>query len=192
VKPDEDTLPTVPDDPPAAGPDRALEPPPPDAAPAPAELPAAALGAAVAEGDEEAGERPTEAPITAAHVTPAATTHTLFFFDSRRRTPGRRPRSSAVVEAGSSGEDAGGPDAALVSWGLVGSYSFMMALLHFWHLSQSLLPECMGTLKAICDYSEMSLRSDLIRIVGVGPGRLPHSLEVMSPAVAQGRCRCRS
>jgi hypothetical protein len=28
VKPDVDTLPTVPDDPPAAGPDRALEPPP--------------------------------------------------------------------------------------------------------------------------------------------------------------------
>jgi len=30
VKPDVDTLPTVPDDPPAAGPDRALDPPPPD------------------------------------------------------------------------------------------------------------------------------------------------------------------
>jgi hypothetical protein len=33
VKPDADTLPTVPDDPPAAGPDRALDPPPPDAGP---------------------------------------------------------------------------------------------------------------------------------------------------------------
>jgi hypothetical protein len=31
VKPDVDTLLTVPDDPPAPGPDRALDPPPPDA-----------------------------------------------------------------------------------------------------------------------------------------------------------------
>ena len=30
VKPEVDTLPTVPDDPPAAGPDRALDPPPPE------------------------------------------------------------------------------------------------------------------------------------------------------------------
>jgi hypothetical protein len=30
VKPDVDKLPTVPDDPPAAGPDRALDPPPPE------------------------------------------------------------------------------------------------------------------------------------------------------------------
>jgi hypothetical protein len=30
VKPEADTLPTVPDDPPAAGPDRALDPPPPE------------------------------------------------------------------------------------------------------------------------------------------------------------------
>jgi hypothetical protein len=33
VKPDVDRLLTVPDDPPAAGPDRALDPPPPDAGP---------------------------------------------------------------------------------------------------------------------------------------------------------------
>jgi hypothetical protein len=33
VKPDVDRLPTVPDDPPAAGPDRALDPPPPDPKP---------------------------------------------------------------------------------------------------------------------------------------------------------------
>ncbi|HWM96507.1 MAG TPA: hypothetical protein VNO54_05565 [Streptosporangiaceae bacterium] len=33
VKPDVDTLPTVPDDPPAAGPDRAPDPPPPDPGP---------------------------------------------------------------------------------------------------------------------------------------------------------------
>jgi hypothetical protein len=30
VKPEVDTLPTVPDDPPGAGPDRALDPPPPE------------------------------------------------------------------------------------------------------------------------------------------------------------------
>jgi hypothetical protein len=33
VKPDADTLATVPDAPPAAGPDRALDPPPPDPGP---------------------------------------------------------------------------------------------------------------------------------------------------------------
>jgi hypothetical protein len=33
VKPDVDTLPTVPDAPPAAGPDRALDPPPPNPGP---------------------------------------------------------------------------------------------------------------------------------------------------------------
>jgi hypothetical protein len=40
VKPDADTLATVPDAPPAAGPDRALDPPPPDPAP-PAKPPGA-------------------------------------------------------------------------------------------------------------------------------------------------------
>jgi hypothetical protein len=49
VKPDVDTLPTVPDDPPAAGPDRALDPPPPELLAAGEELLAAgeALLAAV-------------------------------------------------------------------------------------------------------------------------------------------------
>jgi hypothetical protein len=43
VKPEVDRLPTVPEDPPAAGPDRALDPPPPDPGPPAAEpLPAAA------------------------------------------------------------------------------------------------------------------------------------------------------
>jgi hypothetical protein len=41
VKPDVDRLLTVPDDPPAAGPDRALDPPPPEL------LPGAVLAAAV-------------------------------------------------------------------------------------------------------------------------------------------------
>jgi hypothetical protein len=43
VKPDEDRLSTVPEAPPAAGPDRALDPPPPDPGP-PAELLLAATG----------------------------------------------------------------------------------------------------------------------------------------------------
>jgi len=43
VKLDVDRLPTVPDDPPAAGPDRALDPPPPDPGP-PAEPLLAAAG----------------------------------------------------------------------------------------------------------------------------------------------------
>jgi hypothetical protein len=43
VKPDADRLPTVPADPPAAGPDRALDPPPPDRGP-PAKRPLAAAG----------------------------------------------------------------------------------------------------------------------------------------------------
>ncbi|WP_370097598.1 hypothetical protein [Streptacidiphilus sp. MAP12-20] len=59
VKLEVDTLSTVPDEPPSAGPDRALE------------LPPVALGTAVA---EEGGE-PTEIPMTAAHVSTAAAIH---------------------------------------------------------------------------------------------------------------------
>ena len=51
VKPDLDMLPTVPAAPPAAGPDRALDPTPPDPRP-----PAEPLPAAVGEGDVAAGE----------------------------------------------------------------------------------------------------------------------------------------
>jgi hypothetical protein len=50
VKPDVDRLPTVPTDPPAAGPDRALDPPPPDAGPA-AEPPLAAGELLLAAGE---------------------------------------------------------------------------------------------------------------------------------------------
>jgi hypothetical protein len=46
VKPDVDTLPTVPDAPPEAGPDRALDPPPPDPGPLGAELDGLLLEAA--------------------------------------------------------------------------------------------------------------------------------------------------
>ena len=51
MKLDVDTLPTVPAAPPAAGPDRALDPTPPDPRP-----PAEPLPAAVGEGDVAAGE----------------------------------------------------------------------------------------------------------------------------------------
>jgi hypothetical protein len=70
VKLDVDTLATVPADPPAAGPDRALEPPPPAAPrPNPGRPDVAEGDAAVVEGEVA---QPAEAPITA-HVSAAAT-----------------------------------------------------------------------------------------------------------------------
>jgi hypothetical protein len=134
VKLDVDTPSTVPDAPPAAGPDRALDPP----APAVAEG-----GVAVAEGDAAVAEGDVaqpETPITA-EISAPATIQPFFLFGSSRRTPGRCPCSATVTE---SGEDAGGgggttpvrpelrvsgrPDVSLemervgrVSWVLVGS-----------------------------------------------------------------------
>jgi hypothetical protein len=69
VKLDVDTLPTVPADPPAAGPDRALE-----------------EDVAVAEGDvagaaEGEVPQPAASPITAS-ISAAATIHRLFLFDT--------------------------------------------------------------------------------------------------------------
>jgi hypothetical protein len=66
VKPDVDTLPTVPDDPPAAGPDRALDPPPPEPLLAAGELLLAAAGLL-----EVALTIPEEQPATAMATTPA-------------------------------------------------------------------------------------------------------------------------
>jgi hypothetical protein len=141
VKLDVDTLPTVPDAPPEAGPDRALDPPPPAAPLLGPGCPDVAEGdVAVAEGDVA---QPAESPITA-HISAAATIHPLFLFDSKRRTLGRRACLAMVAEADECGEDAGGgggadpvapelpatggPDVALetgragrVSWGVVGS-----------------------------------------------------------------------
>jgi hypothetical protein len=51
VKPDVDKLPTVPVAPPSAGPDRALDPPPPDPRPPAEPLPAAADGGVAATED---------------------------------------------------------------------------------------------------------------------------------------------
>jgi hypothetical protein len=124
-------LSTVPDAPPEAGPDRALDPPP----------PAVTEGdVAVAEGDVA---QAAESPITA-HISAAATIRPLLLFDINRRTFGRCSFSAMVTEADESGEDAGGeggatppppefpatgaPDVVLetgragrVSWGPVGS-----------------------------------------------------------------------
>jgi hypothetical protein len=110
VKLDVETVPTVPDDPPAAGPDRALDPPPPDLGP-PATPPAVAEGdEAVAEGDAAI---PTDSAITAPISTAAAATiHPLLLVDSNRRSQDRRAGSATVAEAGVAGR---------VSWGVVGS-----------------------------------------------------------------------
>jgi hypothetical protein len=123
VKPDVETLPTVPAAPPAAGPDRALDAPPPDRGP-----PEAPLGAAVAEGDVAVAAAVPHAdrPISA-HIGAAAMTHRLLLCDSNRRCLGRRGFLTTVAEADESGEDAAGPDVALeagragpVWWGFVG------------------------------------------------------------------------
>ena len=73
MKPDVETVTTVPDAPPEAGPDRALDPPPPDPRP-----PAEPLLAAVPEGDVAAAEDvpQAETPITA-HISAAAMIHRL-------------------------------------------------------------------------------------------------------------------
>jgi hypothetical protein len=132
VKLDVDTLPTVPAAPPAAGPDRALDPPPPDPGPPAALLLLPGTDCAdVAEGDDEA--KLTESPITA-HISAAqaATIHRLLLFDSNRRTHGRRACPGTVTEADESGAApapaTGGSDVALetgragrVSWRLVAS-----------------------------------------------------------------------
>jgi hypothetical protein len=140
VKLELDTLSTVPDDPPAAGPDRALDPPPPDPkCPAGAEEDAADAGGAAA--------RPTDSPVTE-NITAAAMIRPLLRFHNSRRILGRR--TSLAMGADWSGEDAGGGGAGAVppelpatdggavaldtgpsggvSSGMVGSYSFMMAL----------------------------------------------------------------
>jgi hypothetical protein len=79
-----DTLATVPDDPPAADPDRALDPAPPDPRP-PAELPAAG-----AEGDAAVvDDAPQAASTIAAHVSAGAMIHRLRVIDNDRRTLAR-------------------------------------------------------------------------------------------------------
>ncbi|MDQ6720971.1 MAG: hypothetical protein M3003_09270 [Candidatus Dormibacteraeota bacterium] len=99
VKPDVDTVATVPNAPPDAGPDRALDPRPPEPLPA-----------AAAEGDVAVAEDVPQAavsPITA-HIPTAAMIHRLLLFDSHRRAPGLHSCLAVVAEADESGEDTGG------------------------------------------------------------------------------------
>jgi hypothetical protein len=130
------TLPIVPDAPPEAGPDRALDPRP----------PAEPLPAAVAEGGVAVADDVPQPAITA-HISAPVMIHRLLLFDSNRCTLGRRGCSATVAEADESGEDAGSPDIALetgrpgtVSWGLVGSLSFMTAFLLLRLLSREWQP----------------------------------------------------
>jgi hypothetical protein len=85
VKPDVDTLPTVPDDPPAAGPDRALDPAPdlgPPAEPPPVAVVEVLLPAVVdAEVVVDEDEPQPASPITA-HVNAAAMIRRLLLVDS--------------------------------------------------------------------------------------------------------------
>jgi hypothetical protein len=110
VKPDEDTLLTVPDAPPEAGPDRALDPPPPDPLPPAEPLPGTDCpavdvgGVAVAEEDMA---RPTESPITE-QTSAAATIQALLLFDSSRRTLGQRACSAPDAEVHLTGGGVGG------------------------------------------------------------------------------------
>jgi hypothetical protein len=98
-----DTLPTVPDAPPEAGPDRAMDPPPPDPGP-PAKPPPGTKLADVAEGDVT---RATESPI-AAHSSAAAKIHPFLLFSSDRRALGHHACLAMVTEVDLSEEDAGG------------------------------------------------------------------------------------
>jgi hypothetical protein len=156
VKLDVDMLPTVPDAPPEAGPDRALDPAPPDADPPATPLPGAgcpacgdvAVGEAAVGGEDVA--RPTETAITA-HTSAATTIHLPMRFDSNRLTRALCACSARVTDADRCGDGVGGgggaaaalsdlpatggSDVALdagwagtVSWGFVGSRSFMVAL----------------------------------------------------------------
>lgn len=92
MKLDLDTPPTVPDDPPAAGPDRALDPPPTDSS-WPVELRAATVCAA----DAEDAARPTNSPVTEM-ISAAAAIKPRLIFDSGRRTAGRFACSAMVTD----------------------------------------------------------------------------------------------
>jgi hypothetical protein len=96
MKLDADTLSTVPDAPPEAGPDRALAPPLPGmgCADVADEVVVAAEGEAVVADGELA--QPAENPITA-HISAAATVRPLLLFDTSRRTRCRRARLATVA-----------------------------------------------------------------------------------------------
>jgi hypothetical protein len=107
VNPELDTVPIVPDDPPAAGPDRALDPPPlePGAPEAPAAGRACAEGGAEADEDEDDVARPMETPVTA-QISAAATIQALRLFDGNRPTRDQRGCFAWTGEADQSGDGA--------------------------------------------------------------------------------------
>jgi hypothetical protein len=189
VKPAVETVLTVPAAPPEAGPERALDPPPPAALPRPGcpelvdeDVAVVDEDVAVGEGDAAVGEgdaaQAAESPITA-NATPAAAIRRRPLLDGSRRTLDPPGCLAGVAEAGLSGDDAGGrggaepappegpatpgPDVALetgpagrvswesVSWGSVGPYSFMMALLLIGQV-----PRAWGPL--MCGFCGRSLR----------------------------------
>jgi hypothetical protein len=92
VKPVVDTSLTVPTDPPAAGPDRALAPPLGLPCPAGADEDVAVDEEEVAVVEEDVAAQP--ATPTTADISAAASIHRPFRFDSGRRAPGR-PTCSA-------------------------------------------------------------------------------------------------
>jgi hypothetical protein len=100
VKPDVDVVSTMPVAPPAAGPDTG---PPPGGV-------AVGEDVAVAERDDADDEKSAAAdgpaPVSpaTAHVSPAATIHPPLFFDSNRRTLGRRACTAVVAGADPAGE----------------------------------------------------------------------------------------
>jgi hypothetical protein len=139
VKLDLDTVPTVPEAPPAAGPDRAFDPPPAGPGAPAGRLPDTG-GAADAEGDVA---RPTESPMTG-DITAVA--------NSKRRTFRRRGLLAMVTEAGSSG-----PMVALVSERVeestsrpVGLYSFVMVPFFLIEASHRLLAVHVSSLQGTC------------------------------------------
>src|ERR1700730_14962125 len=99
LKLDADTLPTVPAAPPVAGPDRALDAPPPDPLP-PAEPRAEAGCAGV---DERDVARPTESPITAHAAAAATAIHRRLLVASNRPTLGQRACLAVGAETGGGG-----------------------------------------------------------------------------------------
>jgi hypothetical protein len=95
VKPDVDVVSTMPVAPPGSGPDRG----PPDRV-------GVGVGEVVAADEAKSAAADVPAPVSpaTAHASPAATINPPVFFDSNRRTLGRRACTSIVAGADPAGE----------------------------------------------------------------------------------------